>query len=61
MANNDPLMTVKQLAIADGLSERKIRNWLHGKKPIPHYRAKGMGVLIRRSEFDAWLASGRVE
>jgi Helix-turn-helix domain len=55
----DPYLSLKALATYSGLSVRKLRNCLrHPSHPLPHYRVDGM-ILIRRSEFDIWIAAYR--
>jgi excisionase family DNA binding protein len=51
----DPLLSVRALAAYSSLSERLLRSFLRDPEhPLPHYRIGGR-VLVRRSEFDAWL------
>jgi Helix-turn-helix domain len=55
----DPYLSLKALATYSGLSVRKLRNCLrHPSHPLPHYRVDGK-ILIRRSEFDIWIAAYR--
>jgi Helix-turn-helix domain len=55
----DPYLSLKALATYSGLSVRKLRNCLrHPSSPLPHYRVGGK-ILIRRSEFDIWIAAYR--
>jgi excisionase family DNA binding protein len=55
----DPYLSLKALAIYSGLSVLKLREYLdHLSHPLPHYRVGGK-ILIRRSEFDAWIAAYR--
>ena len=57
----DEYLTLAQLAAYSKISERQLRNYL-GLPPsqaLPCYRP-GRKVLVRRSEFDAWLARYRV-
>jgi Helix-turn-helix domain len=55
----DPYLSLKALATYSGLSVRKLRNCLrHPSHPLPHYRVDGK-ILIRRSEFDVWIAAYR--
>lgn len=56
----DPYLGLRALA---GYSGRSVR-WLRGQltnppHPLPHYRLPGGSILVRRSEFDAWLARYR--
>ncbi len=60
-AGLDPWLSLRALASYSGLSVRKLRYLLadpHG--PLPSYRVDGK-VLVRRSEFDAWMARHRNE
>lgn len=60
-ANLDPYMGLKALAVYSGLSVRKLRQ-LIDRDPadaLPCYRVDGR-VLVRRSEFDAWMVDYRV-
>jgi helix-turn-helix protein len=55
----DPYLSLKALAAYSGLSVRKLRDQLrHPSRPLPHYRVDGK-ILVRRSEFDAWIAAYR--
>lgn len=55
----DPFLTLKALADYSGISVRKLREYLEDPvHPLPHYRVGGK-VLVRRSEFDAWMAHFR--
>lgn len=58
-ASLDPFLTLKALAAYSGISVRKLREYLEDPvRPLPHYRVGGK-VLVRRSEFDAWIAHFR--
>jgi len=51
----DPFLTLRALAAYSGLSVRKLREFLSDVlHPLPHYRVGGK-ILVRRSEFDAWV------
>ncbi len=51
----DPWLSLKGLAGYSGLSVRKLRDYLtRPLSPLPHYRVDGK-ILVRRSEFDAWM------
>jgi excisionase family DNA binding protein len=51
----DPFLSMTALAGYSGLSVRKLREYLtDALHPLPHYRVGGK-ILIRRSEFDAWM------
>jgi hypothetical protein len=58
----DPFLSLRGLAAYSGIGIRKLRDHLNDPvHPLPHYRlpggAKGKGkVLVRRSEFDAWIS-----
>jgi len=53
------LLTIKQLVAYSTLSERTLRSYLKRRvQPLPHYRVDKK-ILIRRVEFDEWLASFR--
>ena len=55
----DPFLSLKALAAYSGLSVRKLRDLLSDPAhPLPHYRVAGK-ILVRRSEFDAWIAKDR--
>jgi hypothetical protein len=52
-------LTFKQLVVYSTLSERTLRGYIHRKvRPLPSYRVDKK-ILIRRVEFDGWLASFR--
>lgn len=55
----DPFLSLRALASYSCLSVRKLRECLSDPvHPLPHYRVGGK-ILVRRSEFDAWLARYR--
>jgi hypothetical protein len=55
----DPYLSLRGLAAYTGCSVRWLRDRLTDPHhPLPHYRAFGK-VLVRRGEFDAWLAHYR--
>jgi excisionase family DNA binding protein len=55
----DPYFSLKALATYSDLSVRTLRAYLDDfSHPLPHYRVGGK-ILIRRSEFDAWIAAYR--
>jgi hypothetical protein len=55
----DPYLSLTGLAGYSGLSVRKLRTHLADvAHPIPCYRVGGK-LLVRRSEFDAWIATYR--
>jgi hypothetical protein len=55
----DPFLTLKALAAYSGISVSKLRAYLDDPvRPLPCYRLPGK-ILVRRSDFDAWIASYR--
>lgn len=61
----DPFLPLRALAGYSGLGVRKLRDCLDDPAhPLPHYRVGGK-ILVRRSEFDTWIAvyrcRGRVD
>jgi len=55
----DPFLSLRALASYSGLSVRKLRDCLEDPAhPLPCYRVGGK-ILVRRSEFDAWIARYR--
>ncbi len=54
---HDPLLTVKQLAEREGVSEEMVRHF-YAKKGLPHYKA--CGIRIRYSDYLSWLESSKV-
>jgi hypothetical protein len=55
----DPFLPLKALASYSGLSVRKLRDHLDdATHPLPCYHVGGK-LLVRRSEFDAWIAAFR--
>ena len=55
----DPFMSLRILASYSCVSVRKLRQYLHDPvHPLPHYRVGGK-IVVRRSEFDAWMAAYR--
>jgi excisionase family DNA binding protein len=53
----DPFLPLPALSEYSGLSVRKLRDYLADPlHPLPHYRVGGK-VLVRRSEFDAWITA----
>ena len=55
----NPFLSLKALASYSGLSVRKLREYLvEPGHPLPSYRVGGK-ILVRRSEFDLWIASYR--
>ncbi len=55
----DPFLSLRALASYSCLSVRKLREYLdHPTHPLPHYRVGGK-IVVRRSEFDVWVAHYR--
>lgn len=53
----DPFLSLRALASYSGCSVRWLRDRLTDPRhPLPCYRLPGGKVLVRRSEFDAWIA-----
>jgi excisionase family DNA binding protein len=61
MANDvDAYLPLKALAAYSGLSVRTLRDCLTDPgRPLPHFRVGGK-ILVRRSDFDTWVAQFRV-
>lgn len=56
----DALLPLAGLSRYAGLSVRTLRTYLTDRtRPLPHYRVGGK-ILVRRSEFDAWVSQFRV-
>ena len=57
--SNDTYLSLRALAAYAGLSVRTLRDRLaHPTQPLPHYRV-GCKILVKRSEFDAWMRAFR--
>jgi helix-turn-helix protein len=55
----DPFLSLKALAAYSGLGVRTLRTYLTDiTHPLPCYRVGGK-ILVRRSEFDTWIARHR--
>ncbi len=55
----DPFLSLRALASYACVSVRKLREHLDDAiHPLPHYRVGGK-IVVRRSEFDAWMAAYR--
>ena len=53
----DPFLSLRALSVYADLSARTLRTHLYAPShPLPHYRVGGK-ILVRRSEFDAWMAA----
>lgn len=56
----DPYLSLRALAIYSGCSVRWLRDRLTAPQhPLPCYRLPGRKILVRRSDFDAWLVTYR--
>lgn len=56
---SDAYLSLKTLSGYSGLSVRTLRGHLtSAAHPLPHYRVGGK-LLVKRSEFDAWIARFR--
>jgi hypothetical protein len=56
----DSYLPLKGLSQYSGLSLRKLRQHLTDPvHPLPHYRVGGK-ILVRQSDFDAWMNNFRV-
>ena len=54
-------LSLKALSEYSNLGIRTLRKHLsHQVKPLPHYRVGGK-ILVRRSEFDEWVSTFRVD
>jgi hypothetical protein len=59
LTSSDRYLTLKGLADYSACSVRWLRDRLTDPHhPIPHYRPEGK-ILVRQSEFDAWIARYR--
>src|SRR5437870_10905794 len=55
----DPFLDLRALAMYSSLSVRKLRDLLEDpERPLPCYQVGGK-ILVRRSEFDAWISAYR--
>jgi hypothetical protein len=55
----DRYLSLRALATYSGLSVRKLRDYFNDPaRPLPCYRVGGK-LLVRRSEFDTWIAAYR--
>jgi len=55
----DPFLTLRALVAYSGIGRRKLSAYLtDAEHPLPHYRVGGK-IVVRRSEFDAWIAHYR--
>ena len=54
-------LSLRQLTEYAAVSERKLREWLHrATDALPAIRVDGK-ILVRRSQFDAWLECHRIQ
>ncbi len=61
MPDTDGYLPLKALAPYSGMSVRTLRGYLsHSAHPLPCYRVGGK-VLVKQSEFDAWMRGFRTE
>jgi hypothetical protein len=57
--HDDAYLSVRSLARYSDLSIRTLRTYLaHPTRPIPHFKMQGK-ILVKRSEFDAWMLAFR--
>jgi hypothetical protein len=53
-------LSLRNLATYSGLSVRRLRDLLADPAhPLPHYRPAAGKILVKRVEFDAWMARYR--
>lgn len=58
---DDDYLSVTELAAYSNMSRRWLMSRLHHPvSPIPHFKV-GQKLLVKRSEFDAWLRQFRVQ
>ena len=56
---DDWYLSLRALSVYGGLSVRTLRGHLtHPARPLPHYRVGGK-ILVKRSEYDAWIRAFR--
>jgi len=56
----DPYLSLRALAVYSACSVRWLRSQLtEPHHPLPCYRLPGGKILVRRSDFDGWLARYR--
>lgn len=59
MVSEHGYLTLEALAAYSGLSVRTLRRFLHRQTaPLPYYTPGGK-VLVKRSDFDAWITMYR--
>lgn len=52
--DDDRYLTIPELVRYSGLSRSTLERARHAARPLPVYRV-GSRVLVKRSEYDAWL------
>jgi excisionase family DNA binding protein len=53
-------LPLKELAVYSGLSVRTLRAYLRDPAaPLPYFQPAGGKLLVKRSDFDAWMARFR--
>lgn len=58
---DDAYLSLRSLARYSDLSIRTLRTYLaHPTHPIPHFKMQGK-ILVKRSEFDAWMLGFRTQ
>ncbi len=58
----DHYLSLRDLSAYSGMSVKSLRKALTDPvHPLPHYRPGGSKILVRRSEFDHWMARFRRE
>lgn len=61
MPDDDRYLSLSELVRYAGLSRGTLTRCLQrAEDPLPHYRV-GDRILVKRSEYDAWLARGTVQ
>lgn len=56
MKTDDGYLSIRDLVQYSGLSRRTLGRYFAARRdPLPHHRV-GRRVLVRRDEFDAWVA-----
>lgn len=58
----DPYLSLRDLSAYSGISVRKLRTHLRDPiHPLPCFRIGGGKLLVRRSDFDAWMTQFRLD
>jgi hypothetical protein len=56
----DPFLDLRALAAYSSIGVRTLRDYLGDPgHPLPCYRVRGKKIVVRRSEFDTWIAAYR--